>query len=276
MSDDKASAWRVDDQEWVRERKIKWKSVEQSLRDGFFPFNKLAKKAIKHYFMTGKSLPAEDFAGTFREPDFERPLYFIEGQVLLECWLSPDASRENWDRIKSKYEDWRIMSSRRFFRQQIRKYPRDRAIFDGHDKDLYYFFGPTRCRRQDYPSLSDDEYMSAATDVSSYLGSALWEFLVRDYVNPHDFTPLVVDEYLDSLVPMYERWIENGKNYQRSLSYISCIVRDIISHPERKCGEQVLVANIIYHAFDEMDLPAGLRDEIEEGRRKPVGKCMVG
>jgi hypothetical protein len=197
-------AWKLDDPEWVKARRQAWRRIKQSPL--FEMFEKRELKRIKNFFMTGSAFdpepPEEEWRWYRYHPD-KRPVP-VSNSVLIECWLGADQSETHWQEIKTKYSEGKYESSRRFFRQCLR----NRFPFDGLDERLYYFFEPTRCRPEDYPGLSHEQYLARARQAYGFSVRLIKRFLLSDKPNEDDIAPCMAPEFCDSIAPNYECLID--------------------------------------------------------------------
>ena len=101
------AAWKTDDKEWMKARKKEWLKIKSKFNQ-FIHFEKKNLKFVRNYFLTGLTgdtwLTEE---GTQSLKTFNQPQsidsYFNNIGLLVAFWLSPDHSKENWERIKCVY-----------------------------------------------------------------------------------------------------------------------------------------------------------------------------
>jgi hypothetical protein len=277
-------AWKVDDPQWVKERKAKWKEIKKHLPEVAWFVSKNVHKELKNYFFYGHGVypaPAkEDWRIERYDPN--RPLGGTAA-ALFECWLTPDRSDENFQRILARHvlekRDGRgrlvidrspITSSRSRFRELMagHHFPAQGSLLDGLEERLYYLFGPTRGRREDFPDLSDKEFRYTVSLAYGFSVSVLKRFLFTDAPNPYDIAPYVVPEYCDSMVIYYELLLEEDSEKRvidfskQAATYLQVIVD--IANGEREATEiQQQVARRLLDCLPVSRLPKIVRRNIE-------------
>lgn len=277
-------AWKVDDPQWVKERKAKWKEIKEHLPNVAWFVSKDKHKKLKNYFFYGHGIyptpPEEDWR--IKRYDTDRPLKGTAA-ALFECWLTPDRSDENFHRILARHvlekRDGRgrliidrspITTSRARFRELMagHRFPAQGSLLDGLEERLYYLFGPTRGRREDFPDLSEKEFQYTVSMSYSFAVSVLKRFLFAEVPNPYDIAPLVVLEYCDSIVLSYERVLhEHGveraiNNSKQAVAYLKAFV-DIADGVREATELQQQVARQLLECLPVSELPQVVRDHIE-------------
>ncbi len=93
-------AWKVDDKQWMKERKAKWKDIKKRLPLVTWFLRKEDLEQLKNYFLYGHgehpAPPREKWELYRYNPDC--PLT-VEAPVIFECWLSADQSDEYFKRV---------------------------------------------------------------------------------------------------------------------------------------------------------------------------------
>lgn len=269
------AAWHLDDPEWVKQRKQNWKRMKNSPAvESLFMPNKDELKKIKNFYLTGSAFdpePAEkDWRWNNYHPD-TRPVP-ISKAMLLELWLTADDSEENWQHIYDKYTNSHHRDARWAFRDALhRLYPEYGSIFDGREARIYRLLGPTRCRPEDYPDLSDDLFRKISKSENSMIGAPIKALLTEDNRSIDDFVPTLAREWCDTVPGAYE-FAESVsserpkllptlvKGLEKAFAKASMISRE----PERFASSQVQLAENIIAFLSEMTLPKQLDDVLGE------------
>jgi hypothetical protein len=147
-------------------------------------------------------------------------------------------------------------------------FPAQGSLLDGLEERLYYLFGPTRGRREDFPDLSDKEFRYTVSRLYGFGLSVLKRFFYADPPNPYDIAPLVVPEYCDSIVFYYERVLEeHGEerviNYSKQEAQYFRVVVDIANEKRKATEIQYEVAKRVLNELPLSELPQIVRAHIE-------------
>lgn len=279
-----SSAWHPEDPAWVKKRKSEWRLVKKNLDK----LNFIRKKEItflKDFFLTGTVNMAalQEYCWGHANP--KRPLQFVEGAVLLECWLSPDHSEANWQRIKQKYSDYEGAwndAKRRFMEIASRLpggyvalngdlvyYGEDgESFFSGLEERLYRFLMPTRCRREDFPGISDDDYLDKAKGCAGITWYFL-EFLDQDPPNPYNITRFRVAEWHDGRVATQLPFrAPEGAKVSNDIVLVQAVDR-IRDKPTNYDPLHVQLANELAEALEDPALGQSVLESIAEIRAQP-------
>lgn len=271
------AAWHLDDPEWVKQRKQNWKRMKNSPAvESLFMPNKDELKKIKNFYLTGSAFdpePAEkDWRWNNYHPD-TRPVP-ISKAMLLELWLTADDSEENWQHIYDKYTNSHHRDARWAFRDALhRLYPEYGSIFDGREARIYRLLGPTRCRRENYPELSPEQYRSVCDSVCAELGMPITAHLEASPGDPNSISPLLVREWCDSVPGAHESKVSQSKRLERPeflhvftnwIVRIVSISRNIASDSDQFDPGQACMARDIIAFLSEMTLPKQLDDVLGE------------
>lgn len=277
-------AWKVDDPQWVKARKAKWKEIKKHLPEVAWFVSKGTHKKLKNYFFYGHGIyPAPAYEDWRIERYYPNQPLRGEAAVLFECWLTPDRSDESFQRILARHvhesrngrgrlvvDLSEITSSRSRFRELMagHRFPAQGSLFDGLEERLYYLFGPTRGRREDFQDLSEKEFRHTVSMSYGFAVSVLKRFLFADAPNPYDIAPHVLPEYCDSIVISYERVLdEHGEerainNSKQAAAYLQIIV-DIADGVRESTELQQQVARRLLDCLPVSRLPDIVRKNIE-------------
>jgi hypothetical protein len=259
-------AWKLDDPEWVKQRKAEWKRLKQHPILGNKEWFKPAEqKAIKNFFMAGMphipEPPEREWEWDGYNPDL--PLETVDGGVLLECWLTADQSEANWRHIAGKYAKSTFMFSRRRLREWLRnKFPERGCLFDGLEERLYLLFDPTRCRPEDFPEETHLRFINDAWRTYNDLKPMIRGFFLSQSPNPCNIAPVMLREWCDAIPWAYEALRNNGKGNERlqvkSVTEILTAAADIIQSPKGWGPRQVESAKRLLEFMRDTELPEEL------------------
>lgn len=272
QQDERRAAWKLDDPEWVKQRKKAWRDYKDS--PVFSTFDKGEIKWIKTFFLTGIAFdpepPKEEWNPRRLYHPTQLPLPSAHS-LLIECWLDPEPSEERWTAVKSRTGQDVYTRTRSFFRGCFRDYNRTGhpVLFNGLDERLYYFFGPTRCRREDVEAylgeISDDRYHGRCGQVYAQF---VWQ--IRGYLE-HDFNtdliaPAFLDEWCDTIPTRYDvrfdKMLKYEKHRYNDIKDIVSSALSVIASPSDYDARQVEFAERMIARFHEMDLPRAFAAQI--------------
>lgn len=248
------SAWKTDDKEWMKERRAKWKDVQIRLKEMFF-FKKDFKSAIKQYSMTGEE--GEGY-GSMKKLDVA---------PLIELWLHPDDSPENWAGIKKKYDSSLWGMSKYRCLETIHGLGTDELIgstesfFDGRDERLYDLFGKRRLKREDYPELDDDEFHKKAWG-SFRLAANIVNALLDEVFNPYNSLNYRLEEWRDAIELAYD---PERVEFDWVVQLVDRVHRD----PDQFTPEQVDLARRVATVLADPTLPENVKADIQAFRERP-------
>ena len=248
------SAWKTDDKEWMKERRAKWKKVQVRLKDMFF-IKKDFKAAIKEYFMTGA------------EGEGHGSMKKLDVAPLIELWLHPDDSPENWARIKKKYDSSLWGMSRYRFLDTVRSLGDDHlsgsteSFFDGRDERLYDLFAKRRLKREDYLDLGDDEFHKKAWG-SFRLAANIVHALLDDVFNPYNSLSYRLEEWHDAIELAYD---PERVEFDWVVQLVDRVHRD----PDQFTPEQVDLAKRVAAILSDPTLPEQVKADIDAFRQRP-------
>lgn len=193
------NSWNSGDKEWAQLRLQDWKRISEQLRTPPFRFLTGSNvKRLKAFFLT--SYPPDDKSFD-HDQDINRPLAGIPGDILFECWFSPDHSDEHIQGVIRRYPD-SFESSRLRFREMMRDFfPENGNLFGGLESRFYLMLGGNRCRKEiDYPDLDEATYLERCNTHFNECLPIIDRILFSepDQVNTEDIALLMVPEYLDS------------------------------------------------------------------------------
>jgi len=116
---DFTATWKIDDQDWVKKRRATWSQIQDSVIFFCSPMrNKKSMKLIREYYLTGQ-ISSEKLLFSMIDPDdysFRMPFDFenSESHMLLQFWLSPDHSEENFLRIRDSHYYYYLFNNNNF------------------------------------------------------------------------------------------------------------------------------------------------------------------
>lgn len=261
-------AWKINDSKWIKERRKAWREIKSSLVLELYDKNEIKK--IKNFFMTGSAfdpeLPEEEWHYENYHPDL-RPVP-VSYSILIETWLGAEKSEENWQHIKEKNsrDEYEYESSRHFFRQSLRNhFPEQGSLFNGLDERLYNFFGPTRCRPEDYPKEDEQGFLRIAWRTHNDLRSLVEKYLSENY-NPDNIAPVVVLEWYDTVSSTYHAIgpEDDGQIYyinsMKAIVEKACVV---VSKSSTYDPNQVIFAEKLLARLKEMQMPEPLNNALK-------------
>ena len=261
-------AWKLDDPEWVKARRKAWRDIKSSPVLEFF--KKWEIKRIKNFFMTGSAfdpeLPEEEWSNENYHPDL-RPVP-VSKKILIEVWLNADHSEENWHYIKEKYfqDETFYNQCRQFFRQCLRNYfPEQGSLFNGLDERLYYFFGPTRCRPENYPKENEKRFLRIAWRTHNDLRGLVEKYLSENF-NPYNIAPAVMLEWCDTISPTYHAIGSEDDSrvyYINSMKAILDKACAIVDNRDSYDPNQVVFAEKLLANLKEMQMPEPLNNALK-------------
>ncbi len=245
--------WKIDDKEWMRLRKAKWKEIKKKVDMLYFLGNK-QKQMLKNYFLIG-----------VLESDY--PLGEMDVPLLLEIWMHPDRSDMNWQKIKEKYT-WRQWSDSRLRFAEINRglddySPDGSSFFDGLEERLCRWFYFDRLRREDWPDLTDDQFMRMAEQTLP-MARTFDTYLRSQNPNPYDITRYRVSEWKDAMVLAYEGDF-------LGLSWMIESLCAVLTEPDKYHELVSEMAQELKCALNDSDLPDAAKKRIAE--LKAEHKC---
>ncbi len=256
-------AWKVDDPEWIKERKREWKRVLKS--PGFLQSGatKNERGYIKNYFFTGSAfapeLPEEEWRFMRYDPD-NSPLP-VANSTLFEVWLSANQSEAHLDFIRARAHELTYVYSRELLCTLYATHmPEEGGIFLEADERIYRFFTPTRFRKKDYEGVKDDEFNRLARNRFVRFGNAIQMYMV-DTFNQNNIAPVFLIEWMDCVVPAFLHFVAQGadeKSYMHN--YTARIDRavGVLRNPGEFECQQVDFARNLVTGFQKLDMPMKL------------------
>lgn len=256
-------AWKLDDPAWVKNRQNEWRRIRQSpvLE---WAFNKEQLKRIKNFFMTGSAfdpeLPEEEWRMLNYHPD-RRPLP-VNYALLLRCWLAVDHTEDHWHYIKqiSKPSEYEYYSTRDFMRKLLGENASSDGVFGGLDERLYLFFGPIRCRPEDYPELNQKQFLRVAWATNNQFRTLVKAYMSKEF-NPANIAPTVLNEWCDSLLWTYEAIGPEGEGRDMHVKDAADIVstaKSVIEKSEQYQESQVKFAEDLLSGVRSRPLPPAM------------------
>jgi len=190
---------------------------------------------------------------------------------LIECWLDPNPSDERWEKVKQRTSEKSYLRARSFFRGCLYEANRQGNfnVFSGLDERLYYFFGPTRCRKSDAliynPDLTDEQYHGHCRNVYADLVWQVRAFLEPE-CSPDLIAPAFLEEWCDTIAAKYDvrfdKMLKYDKKKYASLKQTVSSAINVIEHPTLYEDRQVSFAERLIHRFNTMDMPRNLAHEM--------------
>ena len=230
------NVWKTDDKVWMKERRAGWSSVRRSL-DHMFTHNrhifrdKKPYKYIKQFYLTGSIDFPEEIGGISYINailDMNSPLdmWYAGGDIggLLECWLTPEPSKEKWEQVFERYEQvWikrkepenvgRIFEECRIcYRNSLVNWytePDQVSLFGDIENNLTEFFEPFPYAKNFHDYLLYWEIL-----IPHFCRTCRWESGVPVY-NPNHPIYSCSTQIISSLIGYYDsnlKLIEDGRS----------------------------------------------------------------
>lgn len=237
------TAWKVDDKEWMKQRKAAWKDVKRKIAC-ILNVSPEERRTLKDYYLFGKEDP-------------ELPLSKVHTGPLFELWLCPDRSEEHWKIVKEKYTDRQRSNACNEFvtvNMNLKEYaPDGGSFFDGLEERLCRWFGLDRLRREDWPAMNDDQFRSMAKD-RMLLVIEIQTYLTDEFSNVFDITRYLIPKWRDALMIAYEQ-LPELKPHFRQFKSLAKTVKDILDNPNAYNDVKVSMAKEIRDLFSDKALP---------------------
>ncbi|HEC07609.1 MAG TPA: hypothetical protein ENJ12_12195 [Thiolapillus brandeum] len=271
------AAWRVDDPAWMKARRAEWRRLQGRIK--YMVFNQRELTMLKNYFMYGcahhPELPQEKWKresytperGTLWYPDWGP----VQDRLLYELWLTPDKSEKNSQRLLNVYDNiYERDRARDRFRKEMGRDLEHLSedllpLFDGEEHRLYRLLGPTRCRREDYPDETDEQYIKICDSSYSECIVTIERYLRAEVVHDWDTAPLMVPEFCDAFEHVLEAWKMESQGepdpeeyYQERLIFLQYIIQslhNVVDNPDTYKPEQVDVARAVLKCISSHRLP---------------------
>jgi len=191
----------------------------------------------------------------------EKPMNPMEASVLLECWLTADQSEDNWNAILKRYEGWKVKDSQARFLGTLGYYPKEGSFFSGLDERLYRFLCPTRCRPEDFPNLTREQYVAHARNLNGKIFHSLVHFLSVKTPNPNNFIRYRVFEWGDTIAPTFELIPDVFLEY---LHLVINPMKDIFNNPREYSEFSLEAAQELKCIFMSESTPELVRINVNE------------
>ncbi len=234
-------AWLSNDKTWSQARKKEWGRINEKIKSRAFQFVRAHDniKRLKSYFLTGfppGPVPNDELD---LHKYYFRPLAGIPGNILFECWLSPDHSKEYFSEVIERNPD-NLVDSRNRFRKMVRDFfpEKEGTLFDGLESDFYLLLGGNRCRKDiEYPDIDDDEYKKRChthfNECLPIINRVL--FAEPEDVNTKDIAHLMVAEFIDSYTGSFELVVNH--EYEEGLTFKDYGLDEIRRSQLERCSE---------------------------------------
>jgi len=258
--EERLSAWKLDDPEWVKERKRKWRSVKNSPILSLL--TKEEQRRIKTFYSTGIAFDPEPNEEEWRYLCYhpaKRPLP-VSSYELFECWLDPEPSEERWSKVRDKaiIKSQEYALTTQFFRRCLHDYvPKKGSLFNGLDEKLYKFLCLGRCRREDYLDIDEKGFYSISRSIYKSFVPQIEGYLQPDF-NPCLIAPALLDEWSDALETNYTVFDDKYRDLGDPYIYLKNILKPalvIIRNPESYEEKQVAFSKRLIDRFRDMDMP---------------------
>lgn len=278
------AAWKTDDKDWMKQRRIGWKVIQIQLdrmRDAEFGsmFRHLPKKNYKYlksYYLTGRDKPEtrkrEELVHCLAGYDSQ-----LEGDVLLQFWLSADHSKEylsflkeylelEFDKRRKAFtvESWEEEKLQRSWRYEIssKAYRQTICFYNGTEKYKWEgetneyngpIFGDLEPEMLNIFALTPKQIQELDERVTNTGGTGLYtdkfENVLTGYFgskqnkqyscfNPHNPIRFLLDEYERWGIPEKRRNTQDRRPFLASTS----LAWHVVDTPEGRHPVQVEVA----------------------------------
>jgi hypothetical protein len=130
---------------------------------------------------------------------------------------------------------------------------------------LYYFFGPTRCRPEDYTQENEKGFLRVSWGVYDDLRGLIENFLSENY-NPDNIAPAVMLEWCDSVSPTYHAINPEGDGQVYYINSMKAIVEKacvVVDKSKAYDPNQVAFAEKLLARLKEMEMPEPLEDALK-------------
>jgi len=248
--------WLVDDKEWMKSRRANWKVIKRKIDKLGFLENE-EKKALKNYYLLG-------------EEDENWPLTNMTGGALLELWLNPDKSEEQWNKIREKDKNhtnrFNYASNKEFMNinSHLNKYCLDAELsfFDGLEERLCKYFHLDRLLREDWPELEEDIFIKKAKEGLS-LCRSFDNYLREESPNPYDITQYQVNRWFDAVKISF-----NPKYKIHGLDWMIESMCSVLNEPNTHHELVVNMARNLNSVINDSEFPEECREVIKKHKNK--------
>ncbi len=253
--------WRVNDPEWMAERKSEWRIIRKNLEQTEdFNIDIRQIRALEKYFLTGK------------ESDFHNiPLIF-------KLWFHPDRSEDNWERLSADTAQWDYEESLRILKEYAGfsggcRFSPPYGFMGGLEHHVFEFLlGNGRGIR----TVTDDYGRPCELDLSrhklppEWILSSMTTWLYAPDSNPYTLCQYMADYWFEEITDTDDQWfVRNETELREFLIRIFVFVE-----PSGFQGDdtpQKRFADKFRKMLDTGELPDRLR-HIWEDVQKPEGR----
>jgi hypothetical protein len=257
------SDWKLEDKEWVKQRKKEWPQYKFNITDALVEISDLSKEKIdslKSYFLTGDKSAIST-------------LYNIRSGLLLELWLHPSEDSETLKQVFKRHCEEK---------KRYSDYPAYRV----NDRNLFCLYSSRRPNRQ-YKGVSplngrewviDQTFMPQTLEAYIELeGEGQRVRLVRKFcLDPcYDWGNFLTrkDRFDNDIcvnkLHMWKSAVKLGfEQYQDEEGFV-WLIEDLdtfLASTEEKHPKQIKLAQDIVDAINDPEMPQGLRDRVAEIR----------
>jgi len=278
------SQWKVDDKEWMKQHRAKWKEIREAFKH-VKNINLKYLRCLKEYYLKGEiseTVYYEDIAqhdlNVERKYNPEKPFdRFWSYATLLDLWLTADRSKKNLKDIVTRYDEPPIYPSQAVFLEKMRYYPEKGSLFLERDEEICHYLIPKRCRRRDYPDRKTEElfYYTVSSIFTNVILGIKNNIFGTKNPNPHNPVRFCLTALKDAsiwkwkLIEKYDKdTIYNTYRSQEieiSLEKLFFQVSNIISNAREHNELAVEVAKELMDVYDDPKLPEPILKAVKQG-----------
>jgi hypothetical protein len=257
------SDWKLEDKEWLKQRKKEWPQYKFNIIRVVEDFNDLSKQDhddFKSYFLTGDSSTIKTF-------------YKLWSSVLLELWLHPSEDLEILKQVFKRHCKEKHLYS-------------DLPVYSKNDRNLFCLYSSRRPNRQ-YKGMSplngrewviDQAFMPQSLEAYIELeGEGERDRLVRKYcLDPcYDWGNFLTrkerfdNDICVNKLHMWKSAIKLSFEQYKDEEGFVWLIEDLdtfLASNEEKHPKQIKLAQDIVDAINDPEMPQGLRDRVAEIR----------
>ncbi len=259
-----SESWRVNDPEWLAERKSEWRIIRKNLEQTE-DFNVKQIRALEKYFLTGKESDDITFNYKYYEEVHNIPLIF-------KLWFHPDRSEDNWGRLCDDIteRDYRVslMILKGCSLVYGKPYPPDEYIGGLERRVFEFLHGNGRGIR----TVRDDYGHTTKLDISKHrisldgLTTMMFSWLYGGS-NPYAICQYMTDWWFEEIENADDKWFARNKTKLKKF-----LIRLLIFvEPSGLSGEDLqykCFADKFREMLNTRKLPEGLR-RIWDSVQKP-------
>lgn len=197
-------AWKLDDPEWVKQRKKDWRAIKRSPAYINASLRSKEKKLLKNFFMTGVGIDPIKLQTDPERCDFDNSPLQVQARPLYEIWLCANQTEERVQFILERNKH-STNSARKEFSRLMSLYDQlptqdelatEGSMFAGSDERVYRALAPTHLFATDKRDAYSQEAIESrgAGFVGSYMRLII-NYMKEDYY-PQNIAPILLDEWL--------------------------------------------------------------------------------